>query len=117
MRRTQPHLQERGRLHRMRGLHQQRITRTMRRARSSTFPTPSPTSRSTCSRQNTIQHLPNNEPYYQVDVQEAEEPDWGRDSESEGRAQSQDAKPEAEDNRPAVPLGHQRPAEPEGTPA
>ena len=62
---------------------------------------------------------PNNEPYYQVDVQEDEEPDWGRDSESEGCAQpreSLDTKPEAAANGPTVPLGHQRPAEPEGPP-
>ena len=86
--------------------------------------------------QNTIQHVPNSVPYYQNDVQETEEPDWGRDSENEGSAHQQeslDAKPGAEDNSrataaanpgdrrdrergSAVPLGQQRPAEPEGLP-
>ena len=48
---TQPHLQERGRQHRTQRLHyKRRTTRTMRRARSRTYPTSSPTTRSTSRR-------------------------------------------------------------------
>ena len=140
---TAPLSQERGRQHRTQRLHhKQRTTRTMRRSR--TCPTPSPTTRSTrrrprspaWQRTRTTQRVPNSMPYYQNDEQETEEPDWGRDSENEGSAHQQeslDAKPGAEDNNrataaanrgdrrdrergPAVPLGQQRPAEPEGPP-
>ena len=75
--RLHPSRKPRGRQHRTQRLHhKQRTTRTMRRARSRTCPTPSPTTRSarrrprsptwqrtTSDNENTTQHMPNSVPY------------------------------------------------------